>query len=394
MAKIKAVRTRQRGKTFSYAFEAGRDENGKRIVIEKGGFATRAEAYEKGTEAFVDFKHGNIGITSEKITVKDYLESWLNIAQVSLKEATKAAYGRIIRKRITPYIGGLVLQELTPAQVDKMLRKQVMQGMAYGTVNNTKRVLSIALKYAVHPAGLIQSNPCGYVTVPKKARHDCVKRTLITPDKLNELLSGQKLGSPYYLPIQILYRTGMRIGEVLGLTWDRIALDKAVITVDRQMAVERNKFETPKTTSSVREIPIDDELVSMLSEWRFMQDSFSTADGYIYAYEGADGVFRECSKELCSTKQTIPFVCTRQNGKLIRYSSIRHLLLAYGLNAHSFRHTHATMLIENGASPKGVADRLGHSDATITQNIYTHITEKLKIDTLKVFTKSVKNADK
>ena len=61
MAKIKAVRTRQRGKTFSYAFEAGHDEYGKRIVIEKGDFATRAEA-------FVDFKHGNISITSEKIT--------------------------------------------------------------------------------------------------------------------------------------------------------------------------------------------------------------------------------------------------------------------------------------------------------------------------------------
>ena len=95
MAKIKAVRTRQRGKTFSYAFEAGHDENGKRIVIEKGGFATRAEAYEKGTEAFVDFKHGNIGITSEKITVKDYMESWLeSVARANTQQHRGALCAR------------------------------------------------------------------------------------------------------------------------------------------------------------------------------------------------------------------------------------------------------------------------------------------------------------
>ena len=61
-----------------------------------------------------------------------------------------------------------------------------------------------------------------------------------------------------------------------------------------------------------------------------------------------------------------------------------------GLNAHSFRHTHATMLIEAGAVAKGVAGRLGHSDATITQNLYTHNTANLQQETAKIFDKILK----
>ena len=70
------VRVRKRGKTFSYIFEAGKID-GKRKVIEKGGFQTKSEAYKAGVEAYNDFIHGNIGITSESISLKDFMSTWL-----------------------------------------------------------------------------------------------------------------------------------------------------------------------------------------------------------------------------------------------------------------------------------------------------------------------------
>ena len=64
---------------------------------------------------------------------------------------------------------------------------------------------------------------------------------------------------------------------------------------------------------------------------------------------------------------------------------IKYMLSKWGLNSHSFRHTHATRLIEAGAKPVDVAARLGHADATITQNLYAHDTEEMKKETARIF---------
>lgn len=394
MAKIKAVRTRQRGKTFSYAFEAGRDENGKRIVIEKGGFATRSEAYERGTEAFVDFKHGNIGITSEKITVRAYMESWLkSVAKINIKKSTYISYGGLVKNRINPYIGGVILQELTPGHIDNMLRKQVLDGASYSTVAHVKTLLSSALKYAVYPAQLISSNPCLYVKVSKNAKKNCVTRTIITPEKLQEILSSQEKKTCYRLPALIMYHTGMRVNEVLGLTWDRIDLHNGTITVDRQIVAVSRELTSPKTSSSIRTIPIDAKLIAILKVWKAEQAYLSEKPGYVYIYEGPHGSLIEYSKDFNMQLPRVDIVTTHPNGKRVKYDGLKKFLKRYGVNAHSFRHTHATVLIENGATPKGVADRLGHTSTEITQNLYTHVTDKLKNDTLNIFINS-QNADK
>ena len=95
------------------------------------------------------------------------------------------------------------------------------------------------------------------------------------------------------------------------------------------------------------------------------------------------------SKVLKSQGKRVNAVCTNVYGKFVTKYSVEENLSKAGLNAHSFRHTHATMLIEGGASPKGVAGRLGHANTSITQNLYTHNTDKIQEDTLKVFVKNL-----
>ena len=73
MGKLSKVRTRKRGNSYSYIFEAGKKEDGKRKVIEHGGFSSPDDAYNAGVSAYNDWKHGNIGIQSEKICLKEFI---------------------------------------------------------------------------------------------------------------------------------------------------------------------------------------------------------------------------------------------------------------------------------------------------------------------------------
>ena len=84
-----------------------------------------------------------------------------------------------------------------------------------------------------------------------------------------------------------------------------------------------------------------------------------------------------------------PIICTDRYGLPVTYRGISTMLNRRGINAHSFRHTHATQLIEAGAKPVDVAARLGHKDATITQNLYAHDTEEMQKETVAIFSRIV-----
>ncbi len=230
MPKLSKVRVRKRGQTFSYIFEAGKKEDGKRKVVEKGGFLTRKDAYEAGAVAFADWKHGNIGITSDRILVKDFFAQWLeNVAKINVRQSTYDLYSRTINQRILPYLGSTDIQKITPALLDGFMRSLVKKGLARNTILSTWRILHQALDYAVYPAELIQSNASNYIKVPKSAPRDLVKRTIISPQKYSELMSLYPFGSPLHVPIALLYHTGMRIGEVLGVCWEDVDFRQNVI---------------------------------------------------------------------------------------------------------------------------------------------------------------------
>ena len=88
MKTVTRIRTKKRGKTWSYAFEAGKTPEGKRRTIERGGFPSESEAYDAGVTAYTDFKHGNIGITSEHLTLGDYLELLLQVIAGTVSTGT------------------------------------------------------------------------------------------------------------------------------------------------------------------------------------------------------------------------------------------------------------------------------------------------------------------
>ena len=378
------IRIRKRGNTYSYSFDISKNP---RRMKEKGGFATEDEAFDAGVQAYADWKSGNIGITSEKVQLRDYLDSWLeNVVRPNVKRTTYQNYAGAVRLRITPYLGSIYLQELRPQDVDRWVKELARVGLSHGTIGQTKMVLSTALKYAIYPAELIATNPATGITVPRTAPRKVVNRTVITPEQFAAIPKTAKC----YPAIKIMYHTGMRISETLGLTWEDIDLSTGKICVVRQR-FEAGYFDTPKTESSTRIFYADESLISYLRALRAQQAEHQMRFGQAYqlAYEDTlnDRALVMLPKKIPAPAHLLPraLVCVRANGIPLRHTGIMCYLRKSGLNPHSFRHTHATRLIEAGAKPVDVAARLGHANASITQNLYAHDTEEMMHETARIF---------
>ena len=358
---------------------------------EKGGFATEDEAFDAGIQAYAAWKSGNIGITSEKVKLRDYLTSWLeNVVRPNVKHMTYINYTNTVTSRIVPYLGEVYVQELRPRDVDAWFMQLARAGMSHGTIRQTKTVLSVALRYAVYPAELIAVNPVTGISIPRSAPRKVIERTVITPEQFAAI----PVDGTYYPTIKLMYHTGMRIGEALGLTWNDVNLQTGEICVVRQR-LRRNYFDTPKTETSTRSFYADASLISYLRSLKATQaaNEIRYGEAYQLVYEDVenDHAIVILPKKIplphgCTPR---PLICVKPSGRIYVHDTLKNALRRLGLNSHSFRHTHATRLIEAGAKPVDVAARLGHADATITQNLYTHDTEEMKKETARIFERLV-----
>lgn len=372
---------RKRGKTWSYYYDIGIID-GKRKKKEKGGFNTKKEAEQALRSALIEFESCGSVKEQSDITVSDYMDYWYKeYVLLNCKHNTLSYYRRIIDNHIKPSLGEYKLKNINPAKLQEFLNIKYRNGFSKNSLKNFKGVLSKSLKMAVHPYQLITNNPMTYVNMPKfeekVVTDDDLK--IITIDEFNTIINRFSIGSTFYIPIQIAFHTGMRGGEVCALQWDCVDLENKTITI-KQTLINKGKgiFElgTPKTKSSYRTIAIGDTLVNILKDHAKFQDE--NRDKYKKYYIKSD------------------FVCTRENGEHVTTDTLKYLSrvinyeLCIDFNFHSFRHTHATMLIEAGANIKDVQQRLGHSKLSTTMDTYAHVTSKMKFDTVNIFEDSLK----
>ena len=207
---------------------------------------------------------------------------------------------------------------------------------------------------------------------------------------MNEILTRFPKGSSAYIPLLLGYRCGLRIGEAYALTWDDIDFENKTLSVNKQVQWQSNGnnsgywyFSAPKYDSN-RIIQIDDAFLKILKNEKETQERKAKAyldTEYTFYYE-------EKGTRIISTNdkgKKINFVCKREDGTYIQprtmqhTSSVIHNQLGFPeFDFHSLRHTHCTMLLDNGADPKYVQTRLGHKSVQITLDIYQHLTQKTK----------------
>lgn len=405
------LNVRKRGQKWQYQFEAAKIE-GKRKQITKSGFNTKKEALEAGAKALAEYNNSGQHFTTSEISVSDYFDYWYeNYVVLNLKPNTQAAYTNYIKNHIKPILGRYKLKSLTPSILQNFINSKMINGFSKNHLENLFCLISGALKYAVEPCQFIQSSPMFYVKMPKYELSTLeINRRYLSLEDFTKITERFPYGTIYYIPIMIGYYTGLRIGEVLALTWDDIDLEKQTVTVNKNLFFNREKkkwyFGTTKTATSNRTINIGDTLTKVLKKHKLDQVKKRLQYGnlYYFVYEGIEKDNNRTYRPIYwiqsiaktpSILKQVSLVCTKDDGEPVTINTLKYAsrIINYSLqipfNFHSLRHTHATILIENGAEIKSVQKRLGHADIKTTYNVYVHNTSKMANDSVDIFENAV-----
>lgn len=366
--------------TWEGKISLGYDGNGKRKRKTVYG-KTRQEVREKLDEVKQQLANGTFSDT--RLTVKRYLEQWVEEKARQVKPRTAEMNRYYLQKHIIPHIGGIQLTKLTPLEIQAMC-SSIASTSGNRTANLCRTTLHTALKQALR-WGLIPRNPVEAVDAFKETRKEM---TLWTPEEVIRFLDTARTHRLYpffYLALS----TGMRRGELLGLRWQDIKgstvnVHQSLTVIGGQIAISE-----PKTEKGKRRVAISQDALDVLEAHRHQQDRERNAIDTAYAEN--DLIFRtevgtpihprnlERSWYMLQRKAKEAWiqVATEAHDTATLKALEENMLLPH-IRLHDLRHLHASLSIKQGMDAKLLADRLGHSRASLTLDIYTHLFEDQK----------------
>lgn len=371
------------GKEYEYweaRHSAGYDPGtGKRIQHTING-KSKKEVAQKLREATSQIDKGTY-LEPCKLTVGEWLDIWAKEYLVGVKEATAYTYKASIRNHIKPAMGAVRLDALTPHMIQSFYNSK-RETLSAKTIKNFHGVLHAALKQAVLN-GYIPSNPTDASIRPrieKKEMHP-MDEYLIT-DFL-EAIRGEQFE---YLFFVTLF-TGMRKGEVLGLTWDIIDFARGTILINKQLQRPREGdgkcvLVTTKNSKS-RKLKPAKEVMNVLYRVKKQQSAWQLQYG---------GLFQN-PMNLVFTNETGGYL--NPNTVYNHFKAIVARIGAPDVRFHDMRHSYAVAALQAGDDVKTVQGNLGHATAAFTLDVYGHVTDQMKEDSanrMDRFIHSVKSA--
>lgn len=329
------------------------DENGKRKVVKKRGFATKKAAKEAEIKIELELNEGTY-IKPNKINFGEMVRDWLSDKDGSVKKSTHGSYVTL-SNHIISKLGHYNVSNLSHRVIQDFINEyKKNRQLSEENIRKLCTIINTILERAVE-WGIIKKNVATKIELPKIPKK---KPTIWTMDEAWEFLRVAR-GYRYYPAFLLALATGMRQGEILGLRWKDVDFDRGILTIEQALTHDGKRFETPKTNAGERVITLDEFTINVLQKQYnlIVKEKFDASNIYEdhgLAFPTANGT-----------------PCTPRN----LYRQFKIISDKAGLTAirfHDLRHCHATYLLELNQHPKKVAERLGHADSRMMDR-YSHV---------------------
>ncbi len=349
---------RKRSKNYIVYLEYKDPESKKKIQKNMGSYPKKRDASKKLTEIKDSIYNDDLLLPST-LTLEKFLIDFIEKYKVNISITTYNCYLRICNKYIIPMLGRYKLEDLKPIHIQNYV-DDLVGILTPQTIKIHINILKLAMKKA-YRLKLIRENIVEYIEIPRVRKF---KNDIYNQADLHKLLE-KCVGTSLELPIFIASGLGLRISEILGLTWNNIDFNNNTVTVDKITVRNDGKviLKDPKTESSERTISAPIELMNRLKNYKKQQIEMKL-----------QGKIKNEFNLLFFDKNENPIakdVLSKKFNRFLKENNLKHIRF------HDLRHSHVTLLINSKVPIRVISERVGHSNINTTLNIYSHVLKEM-----------------
>lgn len=375
------------------AYEARAIVNGIKINLYNSNLDELIVAFEAAKEQArmrADYRKNDM-------TLNEWFEEWFeNVKSHRVKETSIAPMKRSYKRTFGFYIGNMKLNKIRPMHIQSAVNAMEKEGRSGRTIQDALGRVRECMEFAVANR-MIPSNPCIVIEVPwtyKASKEEIA----LTQKEQNAFL--QAVNDSWYKEMfYFMCLTGVRVGELGALKWEDIDFENELINIKHSLSsqysdgVKKEMITSPKTVNSTRSIPFIGEMRDMLKSQKVKQAELRKnlgeerwrGKGELDNLVFTTGMGSPCNRYIVQKEIKKVLKRMREDEAVAAIAEHRPERVIRDFHPHTLRHTFATRCFENEMKPKVVQKLMGHSNITVTLNIYTHVLENKMDEEIRKF---------